>query len=103
MKYEVIISSQAEEDLREIFEYIAFELESPQNATGQLERLEKGILSLDTKPNRFRLYEREPWRSRGLRVLPVDNFVVLYIPNETLKTVTIVRVMYCGRDIKRWL
>ncbi|MCF0126972.1 MAG: type II toxin-antitoxin system RelE/ParE family toxin [Pseudobutyrivibrio sp.] len=103
MIYEVIISSQAEEDLREIFEYIAFELESPQNAVGQLERLEKSILSLDTKPNRFRMYEREPWHSRGLRVLPVDNFVVLYIPNEALKTVTIVRVMYCGRDIERWL
>ena len=103
MTYEVIISSQAEEDLRGIYEYIAFELRSPQNAAGQLDRLEKNILSLYTMPNRYRAYDREPWHSRGLRVLPVDNFVVLYIPDEDRRTVTVVRVMYGGRDIENQL
>ena len=103
MTYEVIISSQAEEDLRGIYEYIAFELRSPQNAAGQLDRLEKNILSLDTMPNRYRAYDREPWHSRGLRLLPVDNFVVLYIQDEDRRTVTVVRVMYGGRDIEKWL
>ena len=37
MIFKVEISSQAEEDLRGIFEYIAFELLSPENATRQLE------------------------------------------------------------------
>ena len=103
MTYEVIISSQAEEDLRGIYEYIAFELRSPQNAAGQLDRIEKNILSLDTMPNRYRAYDREPWHSRGLRLLPVDNFVVLYIPDEDRRTVTVVRVMYGGRDIDKHL
>ena len=103
MTYEVIISSQAEEDLRGIYEYIAFELRSPQNAAGQLDRLEENILSLDTMPNRYRAYQREPWHSRGLRVLPVDNFLVLYIPDEDSSIVTIVRVMYSGRDIENHL
>ena len=31
--------------------------------------------------------------------MPVDNFVVLYIPKEEDETVTIIRVMYGGRDI----
>ena len=103
MTYEVIISSQAEEDLRGIYAYIAFELRSPQNAAGQLDRLEKNILSLYTMPNRYRAYDREPWHSRGLRVLPVDNFVVLYIPDEDRRTVIVVRVMYGGRDIENQL
>mgnify|MGYP004449100681 FL=1 len=103
MTYEVIISSQAEEDLRGIYEYIAFELRSPQNAAGQLDRIEKNILSLDTMPNRYRAYDRELWHSRGLRLLPVDNFVVLYIQDEDRRTVTVVRVMYGGRDIEKWL
>lgn len=38
---EVIISVQADEDLRGIFEYITFELLPPENAEKQLERLEK--------------------------------------------------------------
>ena len=82
MIYEVELSEQADSDLREIFEYIAFELQSPENASGQLDRLEEQILSLDTMPERYRKYEKEPWKSRGLRVLPVDNYVVLYIPDS---------------------
>ena len=72
MIYEVEVSKQADSDLRGIFEYIAFELQSPENASGQLDRLEEQILNLDTMPERYRKYENEPWKSRGLRVLPVD-------------------------------
>ena len=41
MIYEVELSEQADSDLRGIFEYIAFELQSPGNASGQLDRLEE--------------------------------------------------------------
>ncbi|CAI3297851.1 type II toxin-antitoxin system RelE/ParE family toxin [Enterococcus cecorum] len=40
MIFTVDTSIQAEEDLREIFEYISFRLLSPENAAKQLERLE---------------------------------------------------------------
>ena len=103
MIYEVEVSEQAGRDLREIFENIAFELQSPENAIGQLDRLEEQILSLDAMPKRYRKYEKEPWKSRGLRVLPVDNYVVLYIPDSDKKVVTILRVMYAGRDIDNQL
>lgn len=103
MMYEVEVSEQADRDLRGIFEYIAFELQSPKNAGGQLDRLEKQILSLDTMPERYRMYEKEPWKTRGLRILPVDNYVILYIPDSNKKVVTILRVMYAGRDIDNQL
>ena len=103
MIYEVEISEQADSDLRRIFEYIAFELQSPENASGQLDRLEEQILSLDTLPERYRKYEKELWKSLGLRVLPVDNYVVFYIPDSDKKVVTILRVMYAGRDIDNQL
>ena len=103
MIYEVEVSEQADSDLREIFDYIAFELQSPENASGQLDRLEEQMLSLYTMPERYRKYEKEPWKSRGLRVLPVDNYVVLYIPDSNKKVVTILRVMYAGRDIDNQL
>ena len=77
-KYEVIISDQADQDLRGIYEYIALELLSPDNAAGQLDRLEAAILNLDTFPEGHRLYEEEPWHSRNLRVFPVDNYVVFW-------------------------
>lgn len=99
MSYQIIISYQAETDLRGIFEYIAYELKSVQNAAGQLSRLEESIFSLNQMPERFRRYSKEPWYSRGLRAMPVDHYLVFYIPNHNEKTVSIVRVMYGGRDI----
>ncbi|MCD7717261.1 MAG: type II toxin-antitoxin system RelE/ParE family toxin [Lachnospiraceae bacterium] len=99
MKYAVEISRQAETDLREIYEYIAFDLQAPENAGGQIERLETCISGLSYMPQRFRGYEKEPWKSRGLRVVPVDNYLVFYIADDNTETVTIIRVMYGGRDV----
>lgn len=103
MIFEIEISDQADNDLRNIYEYIAFELQSPDNASGQLDRLEKGISSLDQMPERFREYEKEPWHSRGLHIMPVDNYCVLYILDIDKAVVTIIRVMYGGRDIETQL
>jgi toxin ParE1/3/4 len=99
MIYDIVISDQAEIDLRGILEYIAFELQAPENASGQLDRLEACIMDLDHMPKRYRQYELEPWKSRGLRVAPVDNYLILYIPDDDTQVVTIIRVMYGGRDV----
>lgn len=99
MTYQINITEQAENDLRDAYEYIAHELQSIENAIGQLSRLEKAILSLDHIPLRHKLYEKEPWRSRGLRIMPVDNFIVFYIPYPGTLNVEVIRVMYGGRDV----
>jgi plasmid stabilization system protein ParE len=103
MSYQVHITAQANADLRGIYEYIAFTLLAPENAARQLARLEKSILSLDEMPKRFKKYEYEPWKTRGLRIMPVGHFVVLYIPNEEANIVNIIRVMYGGRNIDEQL
>jgi len=51
MIYEVITTDEAYADLRGIYEYIAFDLLSPDNAAGQLDRLEESILSLEEFPD----------------------------------------------------
>ena len=76
MRFDIQISEQADKDLREIYEYIAFELLNPISAAGQIDRLENAISKLDHMPERFRRYEREPWYNKGLRVFPVDNCLV---------------------------
>lgn len=60
MNYKVQLTETAENDLRGIFEYIAFDLQSIQNAAGQLDRLEQSIISLNHMPERFRVYEKSP-------------------------------------------
>jgi toxin ParE1/3/4 len=88
-------------DLRDIYEYIAFTLLSPENAKNQLKRLEKGILSLDHFPKRFKLYQDALWHNQELRVMPVAKFLVFYISDNHKQIVTILRIMYSGRDIPK--
>ena len=52
------------------------------------------IRSLEFMPMRYKLYEEEPWNSMGLRVLPVDNYLVFYLLNEANGVVNIVHIMY---------
>ena len=99
MIYTIEITDQADIDIRNIYEYIAYELQSPENASGQLDRIEKCIMSLNHMPKRYRFYDREPWKSRGLHIVSVDNYCVFYIVDITRMTVSIMRVMYGGRDM----
>lgn len=56
MIYDVMLTDQAESDLRGIHEYIAFELLEPDYAQGQIDRLEKHILDLANFPKKYREY-----------------------------------------------
>ena len=99
MIYQIKISKQADMDLRNIYEYIAFTLLSPENAKKLLNPLEKKIQSLENFPNRFKLYHDELWHDHELRVMPVNNFLVFYIFNHKKQLITILRIMYNGRNI----
>ena len=103
IKWQVVYSEQAELDLRSIYEYIAFFLIAPEVAKKQTRRILDGIASLNKLPLRYQLYEKEPWQSKGLRVLTVDNYLVFYLPVESQKTVAVIRIMYGGRNIEEQL
>ena len=99
MIYQVILSDAANRDLRNIFEYIFYELKAPQSASAMLDKLEKAVLSLEEMPNRHRIIEREPWLSRKVRLMPVGNYVVIYFVDDNKYEVNIMRIIYGGRDI----
>ncbi len=103
MKYKVMYTAGAKKDLRNIFRYISEELLAPENAAGQTERIMTAIRKLDTMPNRNRLYEEEPWHSRGLRFFPVGNYLVFYKTDDETEMVYVVRIMYGGRDVHKQL
>ena len=99
MKYTVVIAESARQDLHNIFSYIALELSSPVSATRQIGRIKEAIMSLETFPERHKIYEKEPWKSRNLRLCSANNYYIFYIPNTENKTVTIIRIFYKKRDI----
>jgi toxin ParE1/3/4 len=101
--YTVEMAKYADDDLRETFIYIAFDLKNPQAAEAFIERLQKAIYALDKTAEHHALYDKEPWRSRGLRSMNVRGYRVLYIADKKQALVTVLRVMYHGRDIDKQL
>ena len=98
--YRVVYSPEARDDLKEIYTYIAVELQAPETAEGQVNRIRKEIRSLDFMPSRYAIVDWEPWRSMGMHRVPVDNFVVYYAVNDGSRTVTVIRIFYGGRDVE---
>jgi toxin ParE1/3/4 len=103
MSYNIIYTKEAEQDLVDIFEYIAKNLLVMETAKKQTKRIMRAIDGLNEMPMRHKLYEDEPWHSKGLRILPVDNYLVFYMVLEEGNTVAIVRIMYGGRNIEQQL
>ena len=98
--YNVVYSPQALNDLKDIYAYIAQELLVPDTARNQVNRIRKEIRSLDFMPSRYSLVDWEPWKSMGMHKVPVDNFVVFYTVDSDSMTVTVIRIVYGGRDIE---
>ncbi len=98
--YTVQYSTDALDDLREIYTYIAEELLAPEIAAGQIGRIRKEVRSLDFMPARYALVDWEPWKTMQMHQLPVDNFNVYYLVDDEAGTVTVARIIYGGRDIE---
>ena len=97
--YRVQYSEEAFQDLRDIYEYIAFEIQEPRIASAQINRIRETVDSLRTFPERNKIVDWEPWSSLGMRQTVVDNFIVFYLTEKESEQVQIVRIIYGKRDI----
>lgn len=102
-KYTVKIAHSAEEQLREITDYIRFTLQAPDTAMKMLDILAEEIFSLNQFPNRVLLTDEEPWRSQGIRKLLVKNFLVYFWVDEEAKKVQMIGIVYARRDQRHQL
>lgn len=93
-KYTVKISPQAYDDLDQIFEYIAFELQAPETALSLIDLIEEEVLSLDEMPQRGAERKVGIYANRGYRQLFIKNFTVVYRIQENTKTVIVITVRY---------
>ena len=103
MSYRIVITAQAEHDLRMIYEYIAFDRSSPETAQRLIERIKEKILSLDQFPFRFKRYLSDTWNPEGLRMMPVDRYIVFYHTDKGTGIVTVTNILHSGMDIDRSL
>ena len=99
MSYSIQYAAKAREDLENIYSYVAIQLQEPQIAEKLYRAIITSVRSLESFPLRYAVYERAPWNSRGLRKMPVKNYLVFYTVNETSEQIHVIRIIYGGRDI----
>ena len=98
MAYHVRITAQAQEHLAAIRDYIANELLAPDAAKNMLLLLGKEMSSLARMPLRVKRVDEEPWRSEGVRMKAVKNYLIYFWVNEAEQTVQVFAVIYARRD-----
>ena len=101
--YKIIITPDAEKDLVELRNYIADVLLARDTARNYIRTIRKEIGSLSELPARYKPVDDEPWHSRGVRRIIVNNFFVYYRIDEEHKRVYILKVIYARRDQLRVL
>lgn len=77
-QYRVEITKETLQDMEDIYNYIAIELLSPENAIGQYNRIADEILTLDMFPQRYRIMDSEPEKQMELRRMIVDTEYNIY-------------------------
>lgn len=87
LKYRVIFTNEAFNDLEQIHSYIKDTLFNPKSADKIYVDLFKQCLSLNTSPNRFDIYSKNP----TIRFVPVKNYLIFYCVDNLKFTVQILR------------
>ncbi len=93
-KYRVKIVPKAEEDLDDIFYYIALELNNKSAAEKMINLFSNKILRLQEFPFSCSLVEDDLLKDKGYRKLIIDNYIVFYIVNEEDQQVIVMHVFY---------
>ena len=100
-QYTVQIIDRALADMEEIYNYIAIQLQAPENAMRQYNRIAEAIEGLNVFPERIKLMESKSERTMGLRQLVVDHYSAFYVIKDM--KVIVIRVLYSAMDIGRRL
>ena len=98
-KYKIKINPRAIRELDLIYEYIANEKLAPENAKGQVDRIKKAILNLNSFPQSHQERNEGRFAGKGYRQLLIDNYIAIFRIDEPHKTVYVVTIQYQGRNL----
>ena len=100
MKYNIVRTDKADEQLREIIFYIADDSGSIDIALNYLDKIEKAIGQLEDFPMSRSIPRYSILRKQGYRVLIVERHLVFYKINEDKKEVIIYAIVDGRREYR---
>ncbi|MBQ7155553.1 MAG: type II toxin-antitoxin system RelE/ParE family toxin [Synergistaceae bacterium] len=98
MNYSIRYSSEALFELKKLKEYISRNFDSPKAAQNQVNRITKAVSTLAIFPKIHRERRKTP-KENGMRIYPIDNYLILYSVDDDERVVNISHVIYGKRDI----
>ncbi len=100
MKYKILRTEKAEQQLRDIIFYIADDSKSIDIALNYLDKIEHAITQLEDFPNLGSIPKYAILRKQGYKVLIVERHLVFYKVNEDKKVVVIYAIVDGRREYK---
>ena len=96
--FEIVITPDAEADLLEIRDYIAYTLLVPDVALDYIRVIRREIEKLSYMTVSIAPIDKEPWHSRGVHKIIAKNFYIYYRLDESSGRVYVMIVIYAKRD-----
>ena len=100
MKYKILRTEKAEQQLRDIIFYIADDSKSIDIALNYLDKIEHAITQLEDFPNLGSIPKYVILRKQGYKVLIVERYLVFYKVNEDKKIVVIYAIVDGRKEYK---
>ena len=100
MKYNILRTDKAEEQLREIIFYIADDSSNVEMALGYLDKMETAINHLQEFPESGSIPRYSILKKQGYRVVIIERHLVFYEINEENKLVIIFAIVHGRREYR---
>lgn len=97
-RYKLKFTQIANDDLDQIYRYIAGHLNAEKAAADLMDAIESSIMRLKDFPHSGSPVTDDILNSRGYRKLIVQNYIAFYLIDEVEKQVVIMRVLFGARQ-----
>ncbi len=93
-----IVYEDAVEDFKQIVQYITYNLKNPEGAMKLIQLFESKLRSIMSFPDSYPIIYDSKLELSNLRKCMMDNYLIIYILNQDLEQIEIVRIIYQRED-----
>ncbi len=97
--FRIVMTTQAEEDIAEIGDHIAYTLSVPETSYHFVQGLRASVATLQNMPERYALMNDEILAAQGIRCMPYKNHYIFY---QVVTASHIVIILRVGYNRKNW-
>lgn len=98
MKYDIVVTNPAQDDLEEILNYISVDLSAPKSAIEMLNKIKSIFENLSINPLMYPLCNIDNLKAKNYRKAVINNYLMFYRVDDKNEIIYIMRFIYGRRD-----